>query len=391
MRTKVSWRIAGFAMALLLPASLALPSSAAGTAKVGVIASTSGPLKPFGDAYMDGLEWGLNYLTRGTMQVGGTKIELVKKDDAANAETASTHFKQLVADGAKIIVGTTSSTVAVSLAPLAAQNKVLYISGPAKVDAITVPGSPVANKYTFRSGNMSLQDVAALKALSPVKNKKIVLFVEDNVFGNGNIAAARAVLGSKGAIFEEIKVSPTATDLVPFATRAAAAKPDYVFIAWANTATSGLVFTSLKQQGLFSSARIITGLANTAAYPITGTLFEGSNPFITNSYFPNVSKNKVASDLASDYRAQGKSQDLFTPDGVNAAYMIIRALKGNAALDVDQMISNLEGYKFLGLKGNLEVRARDHVLVQPMYIVRMVKTGNTWGPELVKTIFNVAP
>ncbi|MFM7462809.1 MAG: ABC transporter substrate-binding protein, partial [Actinomycetota bacterium] len=158
-----------------------------------------------------------------------------------------------------------------------------------------------------------------------------------------------------------------------------------------NTATSGLVFTSLEQQGLFYSARIITGLANTAAYPITGTLFEGSNPFITNSYFPNLSKNKVATDLASDYRAQGKSQDLFTPDGVNAAFMIVRALKGNSSLDVDQMISSLEGYKFLGIKGNLEVRARDHVLVQPMYIVRMVKTGNTWGPELVKTIFNVAP
>jgi len=391
MRKTLSWRLGALAVALLLPASLAVPANANSTIKVGVIASTSGPLKPFGDAYMDGLDWGLNFLTKGTMTVGGRKIELVKRDDGANAETASTQFKQLVADGAKIIVGTTSSTVALTLSPLAAQNKVLYISGPAKIDLLTVPGSPYANKYTFRSGNMSLQDVAALKAVTPIKNKKVVLFVEDNVFGQGNIDAAKAVLGPKGAKFEEIKVSVTATDMLPFASRAASAKPDYVFVAWANTATSGLVFTALKQQGLFNNSRVVTGLANVAAYPITGTLFEGSNPFLTNSYFPDVSKNRVATALSADYKKAGKQQDLFTPDGVNAAYMIVQALKGNLNQDVEKMVSNLEGYSFIGLKGKLTVRASDHVLVQPMYVVRMVKTGSTWGPQLIKTINNVAP
>jgi branched-chain amino acid transport system substrate-binding protein len=391
MRKTLAWRFGALAVALALPASLATPVNANSTVKIGVIASTSGPLKAFGDAYMDGLEWGLNFLTKGKMSVRGQKIELVKRDDGANAETASTQFKQLVADGSKIIVGTTSSTVALTLSPLAAQNKVLYISGPAKIDLLTVPGSPYANKYTFRSGNMSLQDIAALKALSPIKNKKVVLFVEDNVFGQGNIDAAKKVLAPRGAKFEEIKVSVTATDMLPFASRAAAAKPDYVFVAWANTATSGLVFTALKQQGLFTNARIITGLANVAAYPLTGTLFEGSNPFLTNSYFPDVNQSRIATALSADYKKAGKQQDLFTPDGVNAAYMIVRALKDNASQDVDKMISNLEGYSFIGLKGRLTVRATDHVLVQPMYVVKMVKTGSTWGPQLVKTIRNVAP
>ena len=44
-------------------------------------------------------------------------------------------------------MGTGSSGVAVQIAPLAAQNQVLYISGPAAADAITG-----INKYTFRAG-----------------------------------------------------------------------------------------------------------------------------------------------------------------------------------------------------------------------------------------------
>lgn len=391
MRTSIKWRASVVAVALALTGATIAPARAADTIKVGIIASTSGPLKPFGDAYMDGLDWGLKYLTKGSMTVNGKKLEIIKKDDGASAETASTYFKQLVADGAKIIAGTTSSTVALTLSPLAAQNKVLYISGPAKIDNLTIPG-PYANKYTFRSGNMSAQDVAALKGISGVKGKKVVLFVEDNVFGAGNIAAAKKVLEPKGALFEEIKVATTATDMLPYAAKAAAAKPAYVFIAWANTATSGLVFTALKQQGLFTSSRIVTGLANVAAYNITGTLFDGSDPFLTNSYFPGVSSNGVASRLAADYAAAGKQQDLFTPDGVNAAFMIIRALKGNSGLSVDKMISNLEGYSFIGLKGQITIRQSDHVVVQPMYVVKMTKRSDgSYFPSLVKTIFNVAP
>ena len=390
MRKSFMSRSVIVAMALAVTGAVTIPAQAADTIKIGVIASTSGPLKAYGDAYMDGLDWGLKYLTKGTMTVNGKKLEVIKKDDAANPEAASTYFKQMVADGVKVIAGTTSSTVAVTLSPLAAQNKVLYISGPAKVDYITTAG-PYANKYTFRSGNMSAQDVAALKGLS-VRGKKVVLFVEDNVFGAGNIAAAKAVLAPKGAIFEEIKVSTTATDLLPYAIKAAEAKPAYVFIAWANAATSGLVFTSLKQQGLFTSSRIITGLANVAAYNLTGTLFAGSDPVLTNSYFPGVSTNQIASKLTADYAAAGKLQDLFTPDGVNAAFMIVQALKDNTSLSVDTMISNLEGYSFIGLKGQITIRATDHVVVQPMYVVKMAKRsdGSYW-PTLVKTIFAVAP
>jgi len=389
MRQHMKWMRGGvtaLTLALVIPAGIALPAHAASDIKIGVITSTSGPLKSYGVAYTDALEWGLNYYTHGTMKVAGTKLVLTKKDDAADPAAATAFFKEMVGNGTKIIVGTAASGVALTLAPLAQQNKVLYISGPAKNDAVT----SATNKYVFRSGNTSLQDFAPLSGIKPISGKRVILFVEDNAFGAGNIAAARLFLAAKGALFTEIKVATTATDFTPYAKKAADANGDYIFIAWSNALNAGAMFTALKQQGVFAKTRPITGLAGTGTYDIYGTIFDGAKAVLTNSYFPGVVKNPTALALAADYAKAGTTQDLFTSDGVNAARMIIRALVKNTGVNVDTAISNLEGFSFSGLKGIMTVRASDHVLVQPMFIVKLVKNGAHYDPVLVSTLSKVA-
>jgi branched-chain amino acid transport system substrate-binding protein len=389
MRKHIKWKRGGvvaLSLALVVPVGIALPANAASDIKIGVITATSGPLKSYGAAYTDGLEWGLNYYTHGTMKVGGAKLVLTKKDDGADPAAATAFFKEMVGNGTKIIVGTASSGVALTLAPLAQQNKVLYISGPAKNDAVT----SAANKYVFRSGDTSLQDFAPLSGIKPINGKRVILFVEDNAFGAGNVAAAKLFLAAKGALFTDVKVATTATDFTPYAKKAADANGDYIFIAWSNALTAGAMFTALKQQGVFTKTRPITGLAGTGTYDIYGTIFEGAKAVLTNSYFPGVVKNQTATAIAADYAKDGKSQDLFTSDGVNAAKMILRALTKNPEVNVDTAISNLEGFSFSGLKGIMTVRASDHVLIQPMFIVKLIKAGAHYSPVLVATLYKVA-
>ena len=376
--------VAVLAIALAAPVASA-PANAADDIKIGVITTTSGGLKSYGEAYIDGLEWGLKYYTNGKNSVNGRKFVITKKDDGADPASATASFKDMVGNGTKIIVGTASSTVGKALAPLAAQNKVLYISGPAKDDAIT----SAANKYVFRSGNTSLQDFAPLANIKPIKGKKVILFVEDNPFGLGNIYAAKAYLAAKGAIFEEIKVPTTTVDFTPFAKKAADVKGDYIFIAWSNAATSGAMFTSLIQQKAYATARPITGLAGVASYDIYGSLFEGANAILTNSYFPGVVKNKVASAIAADFAKAGKTQDLFTSVGVNAAQMIIKAVEKNANLDVDKMITTLESLTFVGLTGLNKVNKANHTLIQSMFLVKLTKVNGRYVPSLVSTLYNV--
>lgn len=380
--------IALLALAVATPMGLAAPSSAApADIKVGVITSTSGALKSYGDAYTDGLEWGLNHLTKGTMRVNGAKIVLTKKDDGGLPDSAIASFKEMVGSGHSIIAGTASSAIALGLAPLAEQNKVLYISGPAKNDLITTG----TNKYVFRSGNTSLQDFAPLAGLRPMRGQKVLLFVEDNAFGLGNIAAAKLNLTSQGAVFQEIKVPMTTTEFTPFARQAAEAKAKYIFIAWSNTQNSAAMFTALRQQGVFQTSRPITGLADVATYDVVGTIFEGANAVLTSSYFPGVGKTKLATSLAADYAKSGKKEGLFTPDGVNAAQMIIRALRNNVApYNVDRAITNLRGYSFVGIKGQMKVDSAKHYLIQPMFLAALTRQSDgKYKPSLVKTLANV--
>lgn len=375
--------VALLSFAIIMPSMS--PAQAANEIKIGVITTTSGGLGSFGAAYNDGLEWGLNYYTGGKMSVNGVKLAVTTKDDAGDPASATATFKEMVGNGTKIIAGTVSSGVALTLGPLAAQNKILYISGPAKFDGITSS----ANKYVFRSGNSSTQDLAPLAGVKPIRGKKVVLFVEDNAFGLGNIAAARALMGSKGALFEEIKVPTSTSDFTPFAKKAADANGAYIFIAWSNALTAGAMLTSLKVQGAFVKSRPITGLAGAATYNIYGTLFEGTNAIMTNSYFSGVGKSQASNDMAAWFIANKKTQDLFTSTGADAAKMIVQALKGNSSQNVDKMISNLEGYSWVGVKGLMTVSPSSHLLIQPMFLVGLTKTATGYVPVLQKTISGV--
>ena len=375
--------VAVLSLAVLAP-SMA-PAQAAGEIKIGVITSTSGGLATFGTAYNEGLEWGLKYYTGGKMTINGQKLVVTTKDDGGDPASATASFKEMVGNGTKIIAGTASSAVALTLAPLAQQNKVLYISGPAKNDLVT----SAANKYVFRSGNSSTQDLAPLAGIKPISGRKVVLFVEDNAFGAGNIAAARALMGPKGALFEEIKVPTSTSDFTPFAKKAADAKGTYIFIAWSNALTSGAMLTALKVQGAFAKQRPITGLAGVASYNIYGTLFEGSNAILTSSYFAGAAKTGAASDLATWYAANKKTQDLFTSTGADAAKMIVLALTRNPSQNVDTMIKNLEGKSWVGVKGLMTIDPNTHLLIQPMFLISLNKVGSGYSPTLLKTIAGV--
>jgi branched-chain amino acid transport system substrate-binding protein len=233
--------------------------AAKGTVKVGVVYSRTGLLSAYGAEYISGLRMGLQYATKGTNTVNGTKIELTLVDDGTDPAKAVSAAKDLIGQGYKIIAGTASSGIALQLAPLAEQNKILYVSGPAASDAVTG-----ANRYTFRSGRQTYQDILAAKEiLGAGVGRKVVVFAQDTAFGQGNVAAVRNVLGGRGHTVSSILVPLSANDFTPFAQQAKNANPDLLFVAWAGT-TAPAMWRSLEQQRVLGSIKVTTGLAERA-------------------------------------------------------------------------------------------------------------------------------
>ncbi len=215
---------------------------------VGVVYSRTGLLAAYGAEYVEGVKYGIQYATKGTGKVNGNKINLTYVDDKTDPATGVSAEKDLIGQGYKIITGAVSSPVALQEGPIAAQNQALFISGPAASDAITG-----LNRYTFRAGRQTFQDVAVIASYLEGSGKNVMVLAQDYAFGQGNVAAVKQLIGGKHNV-SSILVPLSASDFTPFAQQVKQANPDALVVAWAGS-TATAMWTALDQQGVFNSVK----------------------------------------------------------------------------------------------------------------------------------------
>lgn len=334
-----------------------------------MIVEKTGLLASYITEYDQGFNIGLQYATKGTDKVNGRPIAVTFDDDADNPTTAALDFKGLVGAGYKIIGGTGDSGIADELYPLAAQNKVLYISGAAAADNVTG-----ANKYTFRSGRQTYQDVQAAKSYISAlgKNKKVVVLAQDYSFGQSYVTDTKSAFKKLGDHVTNILVPLSTTDFTGTASQVAAHHPNIVFLAWAGATAFPLIQDLANAKVFAHGAKVITGLANIATYPYFTDYF-GKNADYISFYVSKGSKNAankyLISHSVSEYSAPA---DLFSADGFVSGEMVARAAAtGGSSTNVTSMIKGLSGWSFLAPKGIETIRTSDHALLQPMYDVSL--------------------
>ena len=361
------------------PAASVAAVQAKDTIKVGIVTSKSGPLSSYGQQYLDGLQTGLDYITKGTGIIGGHKIQYDIKDDTGDPATGVAAAKDFIGQGYKIIGGSVVSGVALQVAPLAEQNQTLFISGPAAADAITG-----VNGYTFRSGRQSYQDVQTAKSLlADLKGKTVLVFTQDTAFGQSNVAAVKQVFGADGAMVDQLRVPQDAKDFAPFAQQVVGKKPDLVFVAWAG-ATATAMYAALDSQGVLTSNKVVTGLDQRATYPIFGPAAD-KIAFLSH-YIYQAPQNEANQYLVDALKKKNLVPDLFHPDGFAASLMFAHAIDAAGGSDVAAMIKALEGYSFKGPKGDYTIRKEDHALLQPMFQVKLVKQGDGYESQPIAVV-----
>ena len=361
------------ALGAAVPAGAAAPKA---PVNVGLIYSKTGPLASYGAQYADGFAVGLDYATHHTGMAAGHKIVVTERDDAGDAAKAVAAAKDLVGQGYKILAGSTASGVALQMAPLAKENNVLFISGPAAADGIS--GN---NRNTFRSGRQTYQDVLTAGTIvgTNLRGKKVLVYAQDSAFGQANVNAVRAVLGGEGASIDSVLAPLSANDFTPFAQKIKDAKPDLLFVAWAG-ATAPAMWKSLDDERIFDSIKVVTGLDQRSSYETLGSA--GTKIAFLSHYFYEAPKNAVNDALVAGLKKENKVPDLFDPDGFVAAQMIVHAIEKGDPGDADKMVAALEGWTFDAPKGSETVRAADHAMLQPMYVAKLSGAE----PQLVRTL-----
>lgn len=208
--------------------------------KMGAVLNLTGPTAGQGADFRAGLELAAQqWNAKGG--IGGSRIEIVFEDHAAQPAKAVTAAQKLIqVDGVKVLANVYSSPV-LAVVPIAQKEKVLQVSAGA-----TSPRLINVSPYFMTSVANAALEVEVMLAFARKKlgASKIAILYGIDDFGSGVRDVAKAVWTKMGGtVVADEGIDPGKADLAAVAAKLAAAQPDAIYVALAGVA----IGTSVKQ------------------------------------------------------------------------------------------------------------------------------------------------
>jgi branched-chain amino acid transport system substrate-binding protein len=346
---------------------------------VGLITDQTGALAIYGAHMLRGVPAGFEYATGddgsdGVYTLDGCDIELIIKDDQSDAELSATAARELIeVEGADIIIGSVSSGVTATLQGIARETDTILIAAPAAANDLT--GSTF-DPNTFRASRNNYQDAMAICENLTKEYDTFVQIAPDYVFGYGGAQAYRDACSALGGEFpaDDIFAPADTTDFTPYMEQIDAVDAEAILVTWAGGGFIPLL-QAATDLGVLETKTLASPFVDNVALPAFFANAIGSTSSILYHYsFPDNPANDF---LIAAAEEQGTKPDLFDADGMNAAMMVVEALKATGgAADADSLRDALEGLSFDGPKGTIEVRPEDHVAIQDMYIATLLNVDD---------------
>jgi branched-chain amino acid transport system substrate-binding protein len=370
-------------------ATLAAGAASAQDIKVCLIAGKTGPLEAYAKQTEVGFMMGLEFLTKGTMQIGARKIQVLVKDDQLKPDRGKALLEECYNDDkADLAVGTTGSPVALAMLPVAEEAKRVLIVEPAVADSIT---GEKRNRYIFRTGRSSYQDALAAAAAIPAnEDVSIGMLGLDTAFGRDGVKAFKQALGAmrpKAKVVAEEYAAGNTADFAPFAERLFGALKDrpgkrIIGFIWAG-AHPMAKFVDMKPER-FNIALAPGG--NILPAMNAWKSFAGTEGGIY--YYYDFPKNPMNDWLKAEYRKRhGAPPDFFVAGGFAAASAVFNGITKAGGTETEKLIAALEGLTFETPKGPMTFRKEDHQALQDMFHWRIKKDAKDGDLlDLVATI-----
>ncbi|HJV87351.1 MAG TPA: substrate-binding domain-containing protein [Noviherbaspirillum sp.] len=354
--------------------------------KIAHVYDKTGALEAYAKQTQIGLMMGLDYATKGTMQVNGNKLVVIEKDNQGKPDVGKAQLASAFADDkADIAVGPTSSGVALAMLPVAEEYKKILLVEPAVADAIT---GDKWNRYIFRTGRNSSQDAISNAVALDKEGVSIATLAQDYAFGRDGVKAFKEALKKAKVVHEEYLPTNT-TDFTAGAQRLfdslkGKAGRKVIFIIWAGAGNPfKIADLDPKRYGIeiATGGNILPAMAAYKNFPgMEGATY----------YYFAIPKNPANNWLVTEHYKRYKSPpDFFTAGGMAAGIALVEALKKtNGDTHTEKLISAMEGMSFETPKGKMMFRKEDHQALQSMYHFKIkVDPAFPWGvPELVREI-----
>jgi branched-chain amino acid transport system substrate-binding protein len=365
----------------------------AGDVKIALIESKTGALEAYAKQTEAGFMMGLDYYTKGTMSVEGRKLAIKVLDDQMKPDLGKSLLEQAYSDDdVDFAVGYSYSASALAAVDVAKEYKKLLIVEPAVADEIT---GAHWNRYVFRTGRSSMQDVLAAVAALPDEPASIAVLTQDYAFGRDGVAAMKQALElmhSKAKIVSEEYAPVRTTDFTAPGERLmnalkTAPGHKWLVILWAGPSPFGKIMDLHPERygiDVAPGGNILPVLQSYRAYPGTVGAID---------YYWNFPKNPANDWLVAENKKRfgGAPPDFFTCGGFALAGAVVTALqKTGGKTDSETLIKAMEGMSFPTPKGEMQFRKEDHQAMQDMYVWRVKAKPDANDPydilELVRTV-----
>lgn len=363
---------AGFAMALLSPSVMAdvkiafIDPLSGGGAATGILAQKTHQF------YIDAINaaGGLN----------GEKLELLSFDNKVNPQESLIQLKRAIDDGARYVVQGNGSGVALALTDAVQKynernpgKEVIYLNYAAVDPALT---NEKCSFWHFRFDADADMKMAALTDVM-ARDKSIArvyLINQDYSFGKAVAVAASKMLAEKRPdikiVGDELHPLQKVNDFSPYVAKIKAAGTDTVITGnWSNDMV--LLIKAGKDAGLKVAWETYYGGSPGAVTAIGEAGVESLKQ--VSEWHRNATPELDASVAAFSARYPGKENEYTYWRAKTMWEMFAAAAKKAQSNDPVKVAKALEGMKMQTSLGEVEMRADNHQLLQPLYVSTLVK------------------
>jgi branched-chain amino acid transport system substrate-binding protein len=364
-----------------LGALLALASAAAAAqdgAKIGFVATLSGPAAVIGNDMRDAFELALDHLGR---KVGGLSAQVVYEDDQQKPEVGKQKTDKLIeADRVNFLTGYIWSNVLLASLKPAVDAQTFLISANAGPSQIA---GELCSPWFF---SVSWQGDQVPQAIGEYLNQKGVksafLIAPNYAAGKDVLAGLKA--NFKGSVAgEEYTKWPDQLDFSVELAKARAAKPDAVFAFYPGAA--GIQFlTQYAQAGLKAQVPLYTAFVIDAlSLPRLNDLavgVPGAQHWVND--LPNAANQKFVADFRAKYRRYPSFYAAQAYDSAKLIDSAVASVKGDLTKK-DAMREAMRKASYASVRGPYRY-GNNHFPIQNFYLQEAVKDAD--GTFTLKTV-----
>jgi len=361
------------------------------TIKIAYIDPLSGPFANVGEQGLAEFRFALNRINASGV-LGARKLEVIGFDNKVSPQESLNQLKRVIDQGIQYITQGNSSAVAGALIEAVNRHnernpgkEILYLNYAAVDPAYT---NEKCSFWHFRfdaNADMKMESLTTWMA-GRKEIKKVYLLNQDYSFGHAVKKAARDYLAKKRPdiqiVGDDLHPLGKVSDFAPYVAKIKAAGADTVITGnWGNDMS--LLVKAGRDAGL--NVDWYTYYAGGLGTPTAMGEAAAGKVKIVAEYHSNVANNKAAK-WDADYRKQAPkgNPDFYFLRGKIMWDMFAKAINQAKSADPKAVARALEGMKHEGELGEVEMRKSDHQLIQPLYIMTLVKSAAKGGPKEAK-------